>query len=100
MGGIKYSVHPLFFAVGFYYALTGRIFIFLVYSITALVHETGHAIAAEKAGYKLNKITLKLQKVPRLFAHVRLFLYLCSAIKIKKLCLLKSIVLLRWGLMR
>lgn len=58
MGGIKYNVHPLFFVVGFYYALTGRIFIFLIYSLTALIHETGHAIAAEKAGYKLNKITL------------------------------------------
>ena len=58
MGGIKYNVHPLFFVVGFYYALTGRIFIFLVYSFSALIHETGHAIAAERAGYKLNKITL------------------------------------------
>ena len=58
MGGIKYNVHPLFFVVGFYYAITGRIFIFLVYSFSALIHETGHAIAAEKAGYKLNKITL------------------------------------------
>ena len=58
MGGIRYNVHPLFFVVGFYYALTGRIFIFLVYSFTALIHETGHAIAAEKAGYRLNKITL------------------------------------------
>ncbi len=58
MGGIRYNVHPLFFVVGFYYALTGRIFIFLVYSITALIHETGHAICAERAGYKLNKITL------------------------------------------
>ncbi|MBO4251700.1 MAG: hypothetical protein J5911_03450 [Clostridia bacterium] len=58
MGGINYSVHPLFFAVGLYYALTGRIFIFLVYSVTALIHETGHALVAEKSGYKLNKITL------------------------------------------
>ena len=58
MGGIRYNVHPLFFVVGLYYAVSGRIFIFLVYSFTALIHETGHAIAAEKAGYKLNKITL------------------------------------------
>ena len=58
MGGIKYSVHPLFFAVGFYYALTGRIFIFLVYVFTAVIHETGHSVAAGRAGYRLNKITL------------------------------------------
>ena len=58
MGGIKYSVHPLFFAVGFYYALTGRIFVFLTYALTAALHETGHSVAAGKAGYKLNRITL------------------------------------------
>lgn len=58
MGGIKYSVHPLFFAVGFYYALTGRIFVFLIYTFTAVLHETGHAIVAGKAGYRLNKIIL------------------------------------------
>ena len=58
MGGIKYSVHPLFFAVGFYYALTGRIFVFLIYAFTAVLHETGHAIAAGKAGYRLDKIVL------------------------------------------
>ena len=58
MGGIKYAVHPLFFAVGFYYALTGRIFVFLTYAFTAVLHETGHSIAAERAGYRLNKITL------------------------------------------
>ena len=58
MGGIRYSVHPLFFAVGFYYALTGRIFVFLVYAFTAVIHETGHAAMAGRAGYRLNKITL------------------------------------------
>lgn len=58
MGGIKYSVHPLFFVVGFYYALTGRIFVFLIYTFTAVLHETGHSIAAGRAGYRLNKIVL------------------------------------------
>ena len=58
MGGISFSVHPLFFAVGFYYALTGRIFVFLVYTFTAVLHETGHSFAAGRAGYRLNKITL------------------------------------------
>lgn len=58
MGGIRYSVHPLFFVVGFYYALTGRIFVFLIYAFTAVIHETGHSVAAGRAGYVLNKITL------------------------------------------
>ena len=58
MGGIKYSVHPLFFVVGLYFALTGRIFVFLIYAFTAVLHELGHSVAAARAGYKLNKITL------------------------------------------
>ncbi len=58
MGGIKYNVHPLFFVVGFYYALTGRIFVFLIYAFTAVLHETGHSVAAAKSGYELNKIIL------------------------------------------
>ena len=58
MGGIRYSVHPLFFVVGFYYALTGRIFVFLTYVFTAVIHETGHAAMAGRAGYRLSKITL------------------------------------------
>lgn len=52
------SVHPLFFLFGFYYALTGRIFVFVVYTITAVVHELGHSFTASGAGYRLNKITL------------------------------------------
>jgi stage IV sporulation protein FB len=58
MVGISLSVHPLFFAFGFYYALTGKIAIFLIYSITAVVHELGHSFVAGKLGYKLDKITL------------------------------------------
>lgn len=58
MGGIKLSIHPLFFAFGFYYALTGRIFVFLVYTICAVLHELGHSFVSAGAGYRLNKITL------------------------------------------
>lgn len=56
--GIKLSVHPLFFALGFYYAATGRIFEFAVYTVTAVIHELGHSFAAAGAGYRLNKIVL------------------------------------------
>ena len=58
MGGISLSVHPLFFVFGLYYALTGRIFIFVICTVTAIVHELGHSFAAANAGYKLDKITL------------------------------------------
>ncbi len=52
------TVHPLFYLFGFYYALTGRIFVFVIYTITALMHELGHSFVANNAGYRLNKITL------------------------------------------
>ncbi len=55
---MKISVHPLFFLFGIYFALTGKVFLFLNFTLTALVHETGHAIAAERLGYKMNKISL------------------------------------------
>ena len=58
MGGIKFGIHPLFFLVGIYYALTGRIFVFLIYAVTAVVHECGHSLAAARRGYRLNKIIL------------------------------------------
>lgn len=58
MGGISLTVHPLFFAFGLYYAVTGKIFVFTVYTVTAVAHELGHSFAAASAGYKLNKITL------------------------------------------
>ncbi len=58
MGSIKVNFHPLFFLFGFYYALTGRIFVFIIYTLTCLIHELGHSFVAEIKGYKLNKITL------------------------------------------
>lgn len=58
MGGLKFGIHPLFYLFGVYYALTGRIFVFVIYTLTAVIHELGHSFAATSAGYKLNKITL------------------------------------------
>ena len=58
MGSIKFSVHPLFYLFGLYYALTGRILIFIIYTVSAIVHELGHSFVAANAGYMLNKITL------------------------------------------
>lgn len=58
MGGLKLSVHPLFFPLGLYYALTGRILVFVVFTLTAVVHELGHSLKAAAAGYRLDKIVL------------------------------------------
>lgn len=55
---VKFRFHPLFFAVGFYYALVGRIWEFIIYSLSAAIHEAGHSFAAERKGYRLNSITL------------------------------------------
>lgn len=58
MGGISISIHPLFFVLGGYYALTGKIFIFIICTVVAVVHELGHSLVASGLGYKLNKIVL------------------------------------------
>ena len=58
MAGIKLSIHPLFFVLGFFYAITGQIFIFIICTATAVVHELGHSFVSANLGYRLNKITL------------------------------------------
>ncbi len=58
MGGLSLSIHPLFFLFGMYYALNGQIFVFTIYTISAVVHELGHSLVASECGYKLNKIKL------------------------------------------
>lgn len=58
MGRIRFRIHPLFFAFGFYYAFVGKIFVFIIYTLTALMHELGHSFVSEGLGYRLNNITL------------------------------------------
>ncbi len=55
---LKFKLHPLFIVFGIYFALTGKVFSFLIYTLCALIHEMGHYSASEKLGYKLNKIVL------------------------------------------
>ena len=55
---LKFRLHPLFFAVGVFYAFKGELFLFLISTIIALQHECAHAFAAAKLGYKLNTIVL------------------------------------------
>lgn len=58
MAKLKIIVHPLFFVFGIYFALTGKVFSFILTVLSALVHEFGHFIASERCGYKLDKIVL------------------------------------------
>ncbi len=58
MGRIRFAVHPLFLLFGIYYAVTGRVFLFLVSTLVALMHECGHAFAAARFGYRLDKVVL------------------------------------------
>lgn len=58
MGGVTLKIHPLFYLFGVYFALTGKIFSFIVYTIVALVHELGHSFVAERLGYRLKSVVL------------------------------------------
>lgn len=51
-------LHPLFLAVGVWYAFKGELFLFLLSALVAVQHECAHAFAAAKLGYKLNRIIL------------------------------------------
>ena len=55
---MKITIHPLFFIFGLYFALVGKVFLFLTFTLTALIHELGHAFCAERLGYKMNEICL------------------------------------------
>ena len=58
MVDLKISIHPLFYIFGLYFAFTGKVFSFIIYTLVAVLHELGHYFASLKLGYKLNKITL------------------------------------------
>ncbi|MBQ8875922.1 MAG: hypothetical protein IJY63_00050 [Clostridia bacterium] len=53
-----FRLHPLFLAVGIWYAFTGELFVFFLSALVAIQHECAHAFAAAKLGYKLNAIVL------------------------------------------
>lgn len=53
-----FRLHPLFIAMGVWYAFTGELFLFLLSALVAVQHECAHAFAAAKLGYKLNAIVL------------------------------------------
>ncbi len=55
---LRFKIHPLFIVFGIYFAFTGKVFSFLIFTFTAVIHEIGHFMASEKYGYALNRITL------------------------------------------
>lgn len=55
---MKLTLHPLFFLVGVWYAITGELPLFLISCLVAIQHECAHAFAAKGLGYTLNRIVL------------------------------------------
>ncbi len=58
MAKLKFTIHPLFFLFGLYFAIKGKLLIFIIYTTVAVMHELGHSIVAARLGYKLNRIVL------------------------------------------
>lgn len=58
MGKLKVTIHPLFFIFGLYFAFIGKVFSFLIFTLTAVIHEFGHAFVSDRLGYTLNRIVL------------------------------------------
>ncbi len=53
-----FQFHPLFLLVGVWFAITGKLFLFLISALVAVQHECAHAFASARLGYKLHKIVL------------------------------------------
>lgn len=55
---MKITLHPLFIALGLASAIFGGLPVFIIYALTALLHECGHMFCAAKLGFKCEKISL------------------------------------------
>ena len=55
---MKITVHPLFIALGIASAIFGGFPVFIIYALTALLHECGHIFCARRLGYACSKISL------------------------------------------
>ena len=52
------SVHPLFVLFGVYFFLRGELFLFLTFTVVAIIHECGHAFYAARIGCRLETLRL------------------------------------------
>ncbi len=55
---MKIRLHPLFIALGLATAVFGGFPVFIIYALTALLHECGHIFCAARLGFKCEKISL------------------------------------------
>jgi stage IV sporulation protein FB len=55
---VKFTIHPLFIAYGVLSAIFGGFPIFIIYALTALLHECGHVFCAERLGFYCERINL------------------------------------------
>ena len=55
---MKLKLHPLFVALGIASAIFGGFPVFIIYALTALLHECGHIFCAQRLGYTCEKISL------------------------------------------
>ena len=55
---MKITLHPLFIALGIATAIFGGLPIYLIYALTALLHECGHIFCASRMGFKCEKVSL------------------------------------------
>ena len=55
---MKITLHPLFITLGIASAIFGGLPVFIIYALTALLHECGHIFCALRLGYKCEKISL------------------------------------------
>ena len=55
---MKLTIHPLFLAVGLLTAVFGGLPVFLICTLTALLHECGHIFCAAKLGFECTKVSL------------------------------------------
>ena len=52
------SVHPLFVLFGIWFFLCGELFLFLAFTVVAVIHECGHAFYAARIGCRLDTLRL------------------------------------------
>ena len=55
---MKIRLHPLFIVLGLAAAVFGGFPVFIIYALTALLHECGHIFCAARLGFKCEKISL------------------------------------------